>query len=134
MAHNDSFDKVLRPIYVQLVPKITHPLAQLDNHTFSTHTRFDKDGFERVMRQLTLMPTIIEDAGRQKHALELAVYIMLRRWHNASSWQDMSNSVGISRPELINCYTAIITAFEVYHGVISTLDYIQIRSVWFETF
>jgi hypothetical protein len=77
MAHNDSFDKVLRPVYVQLVPNITHPLAQLDNHTFSTHTRFDRDAFERVMRQLTLMPKIIEDAGRQKNALELVVNVML---------------------------------------------------------
>jgi hypothetical protein len=137
LDHHNSYDKAYRPTFVRgLAPRITHPLQQLNNHSISTHTRFDAGDLTRVLAALTLLPRVIVDAGQQRHSLELAVYIMLRRWHAAMGWQEMSNCMGISRPELINCYSATIRAFEVYHLVVQVLDFVRIRPLqqeWSDT-
>jgi hypothetical protein len=135
--HENSYDKNYRPWFVRLVPRITHPLVQLNNHTFSTHTRFDKDGFNEVMASLVLLPRSVKDRGNQVHSLELALYLMLRRWHCGATWQDMSDGTGISRVELVNCYSATIELVtRHYQRVVTVLDYLRIRPLqasWSDT-
>ena len=53
------------------------------------HTRFNKDEFRMVLGELRLLPRVVRTQHRCTTSLELAVYLLLRRWTCADRWEDI---------------------------------------------
>ena len=126
--HQTSYDMVLRPTTLFREPPVVNPLQEYSSHRFYQLCGFWSDQFTEVIDNLLLIPDIIVcDRSRCSTSKTLALFIMLRRWQKADTWDDVAHEVRRGRVWCINIYRKIFSLLSLhYRRLVQVLDYRRI--------
>ena len=80
LRHATSYNMVCRPHVEFAMPRLSSPLTELSEYDMEMHTRFNKDEFRMILAELRLIPRRVRTRHRCVAPLELALYVLLRRW------------------------------------------------------
>ena len=84
--HYYSYDKNNRPVLSLSIP-VEDPIREYSSFDFYNFTGFWPAQFDEIVREMTLLPRIIvHHRSRSTSSLEIALFILLRRWKKADTW------------------------------------------------
>ena len=110
--HQTSYDMVLRPTTLFREPPVVNPLQECSSHRFYQLCGFWPDQFTEVIDNLLLIPDIIVcDRSRCSTSKTLALFIMLRSWQKADTWDDVAHEVPHGHVWCIKNYQKDLPAF-----------------------
>jgi hypothetical protein len=124
VRHALSYNMACRPNRIDgTLPKLTSPLTELSEYDLREWTRFGKAEFRDMLTQLRLLPRKIRTPEGCACSLELALFIMLRRWTCGDRWEDVEKSINHHRSRLIRIYGQIRNdIMSAYRCVVKELD------------
>jgi hypothetical protein len=119
---------VLRPTTLFREPPVVNPLQEYSSHRFYQLCGFWPDQFTEVIDNLLLIPDIIVcDRSRCSTSKTLALFIMLRRWQKADTWDDVAHEVQRGRVWCIDIYHKMFSLLSLhYRRLVQVLDYRRI--------
>jgi hypothetical protein len=86
-----SYDKISCPFVQYQLPKVITPDTQFTKYIFHQMTGFWPEQVQEICQELILIPDIIRCRRSGCSASkELAIFVMLRRWHIADKWEVVS--------------------------------------------
>ena len=91
--HATSYNMVCRPRVEFALPQMVSPLAELTEYQMHETSRFNKEEFRMILSELTLMPRKVVAPDGCAASLELAMYVLLRRWVTATRWEDLETEL-----------------------------------------
>jgi hypothetical protein len=126
--HATSYNMVCRPRVEFAQPKLVSPLAELTDYQMHETTRFNKAEFRMILSELTLLPRKVVTQFGCAASLELALYVLLRRWVCADRWEDIEKELRRRRSWLTDVYaTTRSLLVEAYGCVVKELDFARIE-------
>ncbi len=126
--HQTSYDMVLRPTTLFGEPPVVNPLQEYSSHRFYQLTGFWPSQFMEVADNLLLIPDVIVCETTCCCASKtLALFVMLRRWQKADTWDDVAHAVCRGRVWCIKIYRKIFSLLSLhYRRLVQVLDYRRI--------
>jgi hypothetical protein len=105
-----------------------NPLAEFSVHRFYQLCGFWPDQFEEVADNLLLIPEHITcERTRCTSTKYLALFVLLRRWKKADTWDDVAHTIRRGRVWCINIYRKIFSLLaHHYRRLVQVLDYRRI--------
>ena len=126
--HATSYNMVCRPRVEFAQPKLVSPLAELTDYQMHETCRFNKAEFRMILSELTLLPRKVVTQFGCAASLELALYVLLRRWVCADRWEDIEKELRRRRSWLTDVYaTTRSLLVEAYGCVVKELDFARIE-------
>jgi hypothetical protein len=106
--HYYSYDMNIRPTILFGDPPMVNPVEELPAATFVQLTGFWPGQFEEIVGNLLLLPDIIVCPVTQStSSKQLAIFLLLRRWNKADTWDDVSHALRHGRVWCIKIYRAV---------------------------
>jgi hypothetical protein len=103
--HHSSYDMVHRPTTFFQQQPVVNPLAEFSAHRFYQLCGFWPDQFEEVVDYLLLIPERITCERTRCSAMKcLALFVLLRRWKKADTWDDVAHTIRRGHVWCINIY------------------------------
>jgi hypothetical protein len=126
--HHSSYDMVHRPTTIFQHQPVMNPLAEFSAHRFYQLCGFWPDQFEEVADNLLLIPEHITcERTRCTSTKYLALFVLLRRWKKADTWDDVAHTIRRGRVWCINIYRKIFSLLaHHYRRLVQVLDYRRI--------
>ena len=124
LKHHTSYTFSGRPRQVFPLPPMVSPLQELDEYQFITATRFTKGQFSDMLIQLSRLPRTVKTKHRCTCSLELALFILLKRWTAPQTYEQMTWFFRRQRSWLIAVHETILNlVIEEYCALITNMDY-----------
>jgi hypothetical protein len=119
---------VLRPTTLFGEPPVLNPLQEYSSHRFYQLTGFWPDQFVEVADNLLLIPDVIVcDRTHCSTSKTLALFVMLRKWQKADTWDDVAHAVHCGHVWCIKIYRKIFSLLSLhYRWLVRVLDYRRI--------
>jgi hypothetical protein len=106
--HYSSYDMFLRPTVLFPDPPFDDPVEAFTSYQFYQNTGFWPDQFMEVKNNLTLIPDVIRcQQSRCRSSKSLSLFLLLRRWNKADTWEDVSRFMRRGRVWCITVYRLI---------------------------
>jgi hypothetical protein len=123
-----SYDIVLRPTTLFGEPAVINPLQEYSSHRFYQLTGFWPDQFVETADNLLFIPDVMVcDRTRCSASKTLTLFVMLRRWQKADTWDDVHHAVCRGRVWCITIYQKIFSLLSLHHSqLVQVLDYKKI--------
>jgi hypothetical protein len=114
--HNSSYDMFLHPTV--LIPDLPfdNPVEAFTSYQFYQNTGFWPEQLMAVKNNLTLIPDLIRcRQSRCRSTKSLALFLLLRRWSKADTWEVVSRFVRHGRVWCITVYCLIFQLLAQYY-------------------
>jgi hypothetical protein len=123
-----SYDKISRPYVQYQLPKVITPDTQFTKYIYHQMTGFWPEQVQEICQELILIPDVIRCRRSGCSASkELAIFVMLRRWHIAAKWEVVSKDLRRQRSWCILIYHEIFClVVRFYRKCVRVLDYRRI--------
>jgi hypothetical protein len=93
-CHYMSYDCFSRPYKFYELPKVDSPHNQFSSHGYYELTGFWPEQVAEITRELTLIPPVIKCRSTGCIATkDLAIFVLLRRWHIPGNWEGVSRDL-----------------------------------------
>jgi hypothetical protein len=127
--HYMSYDSFSRPYKFYDLPKVRNPAEQFSSHGFYELTGFCPEQVSEISRELIFIPPIIRCRSTGCIApKELAIFLLLRRWHIPGKWDGVSRDLRQQRGWCIQIYDELFKLLVVaYRKCVRVLDYRRIN-------
>lgn len=127
--HYMSYDSFSRPYKFYDLPKVRNPAEQFSSHGFYELTGFWPEQVSEISRELIFIPPIIRCRSTGCIApKELAIFLLLRRWHIPGKWDGVSRDLRQQRGWCIQIYDELFKLLVVaYRKCVRVLDYRRIN-------
>jgi hypothetical protein len=136
MLHNHytSYDMVMRPTVLFRNPPMANPVDELTSYNFYHFSGFWPDQFTEICENLMLIPdVIICERTRCSARKDLALFLLLRRWNKADTWDDVAGLLRRGRCWCIQIYRKFFSLLKRhYRRCVQVLDYRQIIPLFSE--
>lgn len=129
MARNAmSYNMFCRPRMEFADPAVVSPLVEMSEYSIHEFTRFNKLEFHWVMAALRRLPRRVKTSQGCTASLELALFVLLRRWTIGDRWEDIEKGMRRRRAWLIDIYcTTRDLIVQEYGCVVKELDIVRIK-------
>ena len=128
LLHGVSYDKIYRAPVSGMAPPVMLPWAVFSPQRCRDDTGFDPDKFLYVCSLLVLLPAFIPQTNRRRVSREFAIYVLLRRWRSAGTWNLVVNELRLQRQTLVGIYTSTLSLVaQHYRGSVTIPDVVRIR-------
>ena len=126
--HYSSYDMFLRPTVLFPDPPFDDPVEAFTSYQFYQNTGFWPDQFMEVKNNLTLIPDVIRcQQSRCRSSKSLSLFLLLRRWNKADTWEDVSRFMRRGRVWCITVYRLIFRLVaQHYRRCVQVIDYRRI--------
>jgi hypothetical protein len=123
--HHTSYDMVLKPTILFGELPVVDPLQEYSPHRFYQLSGFCPDQFLEVADNLLLIPNIIVwDRTHCSASKTLTLFVMLRRWQKADTWDDVAHEVQCGHVWCIKIYRKIFSLLSIHNRqLVQVLDY-----------
>jgi hypothetical protein len=132
--HYMSYDKFSRPYHHYELPAVDDPSTQFTSHRFHELSGFWPEQVHEICREMALIPgTIVCPSTRCTASKELALFVVLCRWHIPSSWELVGGDLRCQRGWCIQIYSTMFDELCKYHVCVRVLDYrriVPLLSTW----
>jgi hypothetical protein len=106
--HYSSYDMFLPPTVLFPDPPFDDPVEAFTSYQYYQNTGFCPDQFMEVKNNLTLIPDVIRcHHSRCRSPKSLSLFLLLRRWNKADTWEDVSRFMRHRRVWCITVYSLI---------------------------
>ena len=128
LLHGVSHDKIYRAPVSGMAPPVMLPWVAFSPQRCRDDTGFDPDKFLHVCSLLVLLPAFIPQTNRRRVSREFAIYVLLRRWRSAGTWNLVVNELRLQRQTLVGIYTSTLSLVAQHcRGLVTTPDVVRIR-------
>jgi hypothetical protein len=126
--HCSSYDMFIHPSVLFPDPPFDDPVEAFTSYQFYPNTGFWPDQFMEVKNNLTLIPDVIRcRQSRCRTTKSLSLFLLLRRWNKADTWEDVSRFMRHRRVWCITVYCLIYQlAAQHCHRCVQVIDYRRI--------
>jgi len=126
--HYYSYDMRVRPTILFQHASLEDPVEELLAATFFQLSGFWPGQFTEVSENLLLIPdTIICPITRCRASKKLAIFLMLRRWNKADTWDDVARTLLRCRVWCIKIYRALFQLIAHHYRIlVQVIDYCRI--------
>ena len=127
--HYMSYDRFSRPFVNYELPKVFTPSHQFSKYMYYMMTGFWPEQVQEICRELRLLPDVIRcRRSGCKAGKEMAIFLLLRRWHIAGKWELVSKDMRQQRSWCILIYHEIFRMLaQYYRKCVRVLDYRRIN-------
>ena len=92
--HYMSYDRFSRPYKFYELPQVENPHTQFSSHAYYEMTGFWPEQLAVLNQELTLIPDVIRCRRTGCSATkDLALFLLLRRWHMPGNWSSVSRDL-----------------------------------------
>ena len=92
--HYMSYEKFSRPYKFYELPQVESPHTQFSSHAYYEMTGFWPEQLAEINQELTLIPDVIRCRRTGCFATkDLALFLLLRRWHMPGNWSSVSRDL-----------------------------------------
>jgi len=126
--HYMSYDMWSRPYRVYDLPSVDNIYEQFSSHRFYELTGFWPVQVQEICQNLSLIgDTIVCQSTRCTAPKDLAVFVLLRRWHIAGTWELVAADMRQQRGWCIQIYLAFFQQLkDPYRKCVRVLDFRRI--------
>jgi hypothetical protein len=126
--HYTSYDMVVRPTVLFPDPPVEDPLQEFSTYHFYQLCGFWPEQLTEVVNNLVLIPDrIICEKTRCSSTKYLAIFLMLRRWNKADTWDDVARVMRRGRVWCLHIYRKIFKLLAShYRRCVQVIDYRRI--------
>jgi len=122
--HYSSYDMIIHPFVLFPDPPFDDPVEAFPSYQFYQNTGFWPDQFTEVKNNLTLIHDVIRcKQSRCRSTKSLSLFLLLRRWNKADTWEDVSRFMRCGR---VWCFTVYHLIFRVVaqhsHRCVQAID------------
>jgi hypothetical protein len=127
--HYVSYDKFSSPYKLYELPKVVSPHTQFSSHAYYELTRFWPEQVTGIIAELTLLPdVIIFRSTRHRASKDLAIFLLLWRWHKGGSWENVCRDMRQQQGWCLQIYREIFWQLRsTHHTCVCVLDYPMIN-------
>jgi hypothetical protein len=125
--HFMSYDMWSRPYCTYELPPIENVYQQFSSHRCYELTGFWPTQLQEICQNLLLIDDrIVCPTTRCSASKDLALFVLLRRWHINGTWELVAADLRRQRGWCIQIYQVMFQHLKVYHKCVRVLDYRQI--------
>ena len=128
LKHYMSYNMYTKPGRRFVLPPLIDPLNELSEYAFIMDTRFTKAQFRTILANLSLMPAQVRSPNRHVANMDLAVFVMLKRWSSILTFDQMATHFHRHPNWLCQICQATTTILVTkYCFVVNNLDFLRIK-------
>jgi hypothetical protein len=127
--HYMSYDRFSRPFVNYELPKVVSPSEQFTKYMYYQMTGYWPEQVTDICQELTLIPDVVRCRRTGCAATkEMVIFVMLRRWHIAGTWEAVRKDTRQQQTWCILIYHEIFPLLTLnYRRCVRVLDFRRIN-------